>query len=211
VYEFGDCNADIYWTVSKVEGETITPFTDFSQPGTTNLKIEPGTLDPGEYVVCLEMVFTTLGPEFWDFDCMMIAVYLPELFVHIDGGEDLEWPHGDLMTVDASLSKDLVGNLSFVETEPLVAYWSFTFFESEPNDKQWAKFLTQEPTVGFIPSGNNNSLIQPGTDYALEVQTSMFPVGTRACAMLTLSRGNRVSSAFQCYKFVTGAIPLKIA
>lgn len=178
------------------------------QPNTSVLKIDAEILEPGEYFVCLELVFPSLGPEYWGVDCLALHVVLPELITHIHGGERLDVRHGDVIVLDASISQDPMKNLTSILEIPLHAYWSFA---------------TVDP-VHIVLTGYNRYLaklqgiplldaydIQSGSDYALRVDTSMFAVGETACAMFTLLRGERKSSAYQCLKFVTNALPLQIS
>ncbi|WAR15130.1 PK1L2-like protein, partial [Mya arenaria] len=203
------CKANINWTITLVNETQFIQFYNFAQPETSVLSIGPEILDPGEYLVCLEVAFPALGDEYWTTDCMAIRVYLPELIAHINGGEYLTVPHGDVLTIDATVSQDLITNLTSVTSIPMEAFWSFSHFPIAPLTTDLNRFQAKAPYFTF-PSGHTDYNVKRGTEYALEVDTSMFPVGSLACAMFTLVRGDRNSSALQFLKFTTNALPLSI-
>ncbi|WAR15300.1 PK1L2-like protein [Mya arenaria] len=208
-YTDSACKSNISWTITHITGKQFTQFYDFNQPGTSILNIDPDIVEPGEYLVCLDVAFPDYGDASWTTDCMAIRVYLPELVAHINGGEYLTVPHGDVVTLDATMSQDLISNMTSITSIPLEAFWSFAYFPVAPTDAVLSTFQAKAPYYSF-PSGHTDHEVSNGTDYGLEVDSSMFPAGTLACVMFTLVRGDRHSSALQFLQFTTSALPLSI-
>lgn len=196
----------INWRITNVNGDVFTPFTDFLQPNTSVLTIQPEGLEPGYYIISLEIIFASKSAIHWSEDHMAAKIVLPELVTHISGGEFLYVPHGQNVFIDASISRDTVVSLMSLDAEPLIATWSFAHLASRPTDA----FMIDFPIV-LLPDGGVNHHIQDGADYALRVDTSVFPVGEYGVAMFTLSRGARQSSAMQVIAFMDNVLPLSIA
>ena len=198
----------INWRIIKVDVDTFTPFSSFIQPNTSVLRIEPGIIDPGEYVVSLEISFPAKSANDWAEDVLIINVVLPELVTHITGGELLDVPQTEIL-IDATISTDPANSLSSLALTPLVANWSFVHFTVTPTVQVIHRILIDFPTI-TLPAGNTIYEVSAGTDYILKVDTASFPVNTYAAAMFTLSRGNRSSSALQVIRIKGNVLPLSI-
>lgn len=205
----GSCVPEINWSITSIANTTIIPFTSFAQPGTSVLRLEPFLLEPGEYIVALEVTFPSVGSDVWINDFLAMQVLLPELVTHIAGGDYVDVPHGGIVYVDATASVDPADNLTSLDSTPLTAIWSFAHYAHEPLDfdiflKDVAKGL---PTLLV---GNTNYQVTTGMDYVLEVDTTLFPASSVAVVMFSLSRGSRQSSFIQAIRFIPNAVPMRI-
>lgn len=203
------CVPDIHWSITAVNISQLIPFTDFVQPNTSVLRLEPFTLDPGFYVVSLEVAFPSFGANRWATDFLVLQILLPDLVAHIVGGDFVDVPHGGVIHIDASLSRDPAENVTAVQMLPITGEWSMTLYNSYPlNIEIFLKdFLKKDTTP---PAGGTNYQITSGTEYILEIDTTLFSPYTYAMVLFTLSRGTRTAKALQFLYFIPNAIPLGI-
>lgn len=197
----------INWRITNVNYVYFTPISNFIQPQTSVLSLEEGLLEPGEYVISLEVVFVEKSSQYWSEDLIIVNVVLPELVTHILGGEILDIRRGDEIFIDASISTDPAMSLTSVASTPMYAHWYFAHFSVTPSDLY--PFFLDFP-LSTLPAGGIYYQIRAGSDYALRVNTSSFPVYTYAVVIFTLSRGDRISSAMQAIRFMDNVVPVSI-
>ena len=124
---------EIMWRLTLTNGSEIVDVSNFVQPETSVLRLPPDSLEPGLYILHLEVVFPHMGPEYWAEDTTIIKVILPELITFIDGGDKIDATQGDVITITATKSNDPVTTLTSVVSQPLVATWSVAYFTSKPD------------------------------------------------------------------------------
>ncbi|KAH3890894.1 hypothetical protein DPMN_014984 [Dreissena polymorpha] len=162
-------------------------------------------LEPGDYIVCLEVKMPSKGPTFWVSDCIVIRIVLPELISFIAGGEFRTIPYGGKAIMNASVSSDPAHNISSVNAIPLKVTWAFMSYLSGTN------FDSFQASTQALPAGGTYHKIGNGTDcLLLSLDTSLFNNGDMAFIMFKLTRGPRTSSAFQVIKMVTNAVPMAL-
>ncbi|KAH3817981.1 hypothetical protein DPMN_119566 [Dreissena polymorpha] len=99
--------------------------------------------------------------------------------------------YGDVVIIDASLSRDPVNISTLNETETLEAIWSVTrYVDTATLDA----FLANAAPIPQTPTYHK---IQNGTEYGLRLNTSLFSSGDTLLVMFTLSRGSRRSTVYQ--------------
>ncbi|KAH3772173.1 hypothetical protein DPMN_173510 [Dreissena polymorpha] len=195
----------MYWSVTNVQTANTPVYTNLDslrQPNAAVLKLEKEVLEPGDYIVCLEV--KSEGSTFWDSDCIVIRIVLPELIAFIAGGEFRTIPYGGVAIMNASVSNDPAHNMSSVNAIPLEVTWAFVRYPSETS------FDTFQTNTHSLPKGGTYHQIENGTDYLLSLNTSLFRNGDMALIMFKLKRGPRTSSAFQVIKMVTNAVPMAL-
>ncbi|KAH3772167.1 hypothetical protein DPMN_173504 [Dreissena polymorpha] len=201
-----DCTPEIYWSVTNVQTANTPVYTNLDslrQPNAAVLKLEKEVLEPGDYIVCLAV--KSKRSTFWDSDCIVIRIVLPELIAFIAGGEFRTIPYGGVAIMNASVSSDPAHNMSSVNVIPLEVTWAFVRYISGTS------FDTlQTNTTQALPAGGTYHQIENGTDYLLNLNTSLFSNGDMALIMFKLKRGPRTSSAFQVIKMVTNAVPMAL-
>ena len=204
------CVPEIYWSITQIINDTFFPITYFAQPETSVLRLEPFLLEPGDFVVTLEVTFPTTGPNVWIMDHLVLKVLLPELVTHISGGDFVDVPHGGVVMIDATLSADPADNLTALENTTLTSTWSFSHYLvlPPPNFYKWLSDVAKAPPI--LPLGGTTYEVLQGTDYLLEVDTTYFGANTLAVIMFTLTRGSRSSIYIQAIRFVPNAVPLRI-
>ncbi|XP_045161606.2 uncharacterized protein LOC123526498 [Mercenaria mercenaria] len=202
---------NINWRITRVfENNTFATFTNFTQPNTSVLRLQTGTLTPGFYVVSLEVLFPIISEYEWSEDSLLLRVVDPELNAHISGGEFLTVPRGDELLIYADKSYDPLN--TSLSLPPLEATWSFVVFNSISTtltDKDLQTFMRNFPH-NSLPSNGLIYSVKNGTDFVLKVDTSFFPVTSYGMAMFTLSRGTRMASALQVIQFMDNVLPMTI-
>ncbi|KAH3817411.1 hypothetical protein DPMN_118945 [Dreissena polymorpha] len=201
-----DCTPEIYWSVTNVQTANTPVYTNLDslkQPKTSVLKLEKEVLEPGDYIVCLEVKMPSKGPTFWVSDCIVIRIVLPELIAYIAGGEFRTIPYGGVEIMNASVSDDPAQNMSSVNVIPLKVTWAFVRYHSE------ITFDIFQTNTQALPAGGTYHKIG-NLDYLLSLDTSLFRNGDMALIMFKLTRGTRTSSAFQVIKMVTNAVPMAL-
>jgi hypothetical protein len=193
--------AEYHWRFVQVSGNTLKPFTDFIQPKSRNLVLPGGTLRPGIYVVILEVVLD--GSWFNDF--IVMEVTLPEIYTFIPGGDFLYVSHGEIVYVNASDSCDTVGVLNYADESKLVTSWTFELISSETSDDAVYSLINNQ-----ISGVGKRHEIQIGNVNVLEIFTQYFPINSYGVAVFTMSKGSRISKAFQVLKFVENILPASI-
>ncbi|KAH3817979.1 hypothetical protein DPMN_119564 [Dreissena polymorpha] len=206
-----NCTPEIYWSLAKTNTTTTisaitTVYTDISflQPNTSVLKLDKGFLEEGDFIVCLDVKFPSAGTSHWVSDCMMLRVVVPELIAYITGGEFRTISYGDVVIIDASLSRDPVNISTLNETETLEAIWSVTRYV---DNTTLDAFLANAAPIPQTPTYHK---IQNGTEYGLRLNTSLFSSGDTLLVMFTLSRGSRRSTVYQVLHLVTNAAPMSL-
>ena len=207
-----DCLTDspvIHWRLDAINGSPIEPFTDFIQPNNSVLSLEPYSLQPGFYIVSLELTFKHYSVNAWNTDFILVSVLLPELVATIAGGSHITALHGTTFIVDASRSNDPVSSLVPVNEDPLVANWSFVLYYGAPTTLAKNLFMKRFPDYP-LPAGSMGYIVEEGDEYLLAINTSYFPAGTQAVVMFSLSRSNRTSSTFQWIDIKQNIIPVTL-
>ncbi|KAH3789121.1 hypothetical protein DPMN_167291 [Dreissena polymorpha] len=202
-----NCTPEIYWSVTSVQTATTPVYMNLyslKQPNTSVLKLEKEVLEPGDYIVCLEVKMPSKGLTFWVSDCIVIRIVLPELIAYIAGGEFRTIPYNGLAIINASVSNDPAQNMSSIKAIPLEATWAFARYKSG------TKFGTFQTNTHALPEEGTYHKIRNGNDYLLSLDTSLFSDGDMALIMFKLTRGPRTSSAFQVIKIVTNAVPMAL-
>ncbi|KAH3823405.1 hypothetical protein DPMN_125204 [Dreissena polymorpha] len=202
-----DCTPHIYWSVTNVQTADTPVYTNLDslrQPNTSVLKLEKEVLEPGDYIVCLEVKMPSKGPTFWVSDCIVIRIVLPELIAYIAGGEFRTIPYGGVAIMNASVSGDPAQNMSSVNAIPLAVTWAFVRYNSG------TIFDIFQTNTQALPEGGTYHKIGHGNDYLLSLDTSLFHNGDIALIMFKLTRSPRTSSAFQVIKMVTNAVPIAL-
>lgn len=204
------CVPDIHWTITRAQNTALVPFLDFVQPGTSVLRVEPFVLEPGDYIIALEVAFPSVSRYHWSNDFIVLRILLPELLAHIAGGDYLDVPHGDVIYLDATASRDPADNLTSLDTVPINAYWSFIHYTFQPLGlEQYLKDCAKTPSA-VPPPFSTSKLVTAGTDYMLHVNTNLFASYSVAITMFSLTRGQREQSTVQAIRFVPNAVPLSI-
>ncbi|XP_053378970.1 uncharacterized protein LOC123526495 isoform X2 [Mercenaria mercenaria] len=202
---------NINWRITRVyENNTFAAFTNFTQPNTSVLRLQTGTLTTGFYIVSLEVLFPTISEYEWVEDSFVLRVVDPELNAHISGGEFLNVPRGDELLIYADKSYDPLN--TSLSLPPLEATWSFAVFNSTSKTltvKDLQTFMRNFPH-NSLPSNGLIHMVKSGTDFVLKVNTSLFPAKSYGMAMFTLSRGTRMASALQVIQFMDNVLPMTI-
>ncbi|KAH3772201.1 hypothetical protein DPMN_173539 [Dreissena polymorpha] len=202
-----NCSPELYWSVTNVQTANTTVYTNQDSlrlPNTSVLKLEKEVLEPGDYIVCLQVIMPSKGPTFWVSDCIVIRIVLPELIAFIAGGEFRTIPYGGVAIINASVSSDPAQSMSSVNAIPLEITWAFVKYRSKTS------FDTFQTKTQELPADGTYHQIGNGTDYLLSLNTSLFSDGDMALIMFKLTRGPRRSSAFQVIKMVTNAVPMAL-
>ena len=195
--------------LNRINSSSLKSFTNFTQPNNSVLVFEPFDIEPGLYVLSLELTFKHVSMSAWNADYMLVYVILPELVATISGGTILNIPHGTTFTVDASRSNDPVASLESISGEQIVANWSFVNYAAGPSAIQKNLFTKLFPT-GTLPTGSNIYVIQQGDEYLLSVDSSYFPADSWCVVMFSIKRGDRASSVIQWLRLVPNAVPITI-
>ncbi|KAH3828434.1 hypothetical protein DPMN_130396 [Dreissena polymorpha] len=205
-----NCTPEIYWSITKSNttktiSEITTEYTDitFQQPNTSVLKLDKGYLEQGDFIVCLDVKFPSAGPSHWVSDCMMLRVVLPELIAYISGGEFRTISYGDVVIIDASMSRDPMQNISTIN-ETLEVLWSVTRYVDASTIDAF------QANTAPIPQTSTYHKIQNGSDYGLRLDTNLFSSGENLLVSFTLSRGSRRSTVHQVLQMVANAAPLSL-
>lgn len=204
-----DCGSlEFNWRLIQIDKNTLVPVQGFLQTSPDTLHLEPGILEPGVYIVFVEVMFPTMGGNYWTSDSIVLHLILPNLVPHISGSDFLYTPVGEMLYINATYSHDPA--LEFAVTT-LIASWTFVHIESALTDQELQDYMEEFPQ-NTVPVGSTATAysIQTGTEYVLEVNSAMFPASTYGVAIFTLSQGTASSSTFQVMKFVANAIPLNI-
>lgn len=200
----------INWRLNKIKGSSIEPFTNFTQPNSSVLAFDPYDIEPGLYVLSLELTFKHFNASSWNADYMLVYVMLPELVATISGGTILTIPHGTTFNVDASRSNDPAARLESISGEQIIANWSFVNYAAGPSEIKRNVFTKLFPTRG-LPTGSKIYVIQTGDEYLLSVNSSYFPVNSWCLVMFSIKRGDRASSVIQWLNLVSNAVPITIS
>lgn len=203
-----DCGSlEFNWRIIKVDNSILVPVEGLPQSLPDNLHLESGTLQPGLYVVFLEIMFPSMGGHYWSSDSIVLHLILPTLVAHIAGSDFLYSPVGELLYINATYSHDPA---LAVAVTTLIATWTFVHIESPLTDQELQYYMEEFPqNTAPVASTSTAYSIQSGTEYILEVN-KVFPADTHGVAIFTLSQGTATSSTFQVIKFVENALPLNI-
>ena len=201
----------IIWRLTHIDGN-FTNDININQPENSVLRLDPEVLEPGDYLAFLEVAHVHKGSQYWVEDFVFINMVLPELIPIIDGGHTRYVTHGDVLYIDATRSQDPVTKIESVINETFATNWSFAYYAGTPTAALFDAFMKGFPESVTLPTLPTPSLkvIDEGTDYILEVSTSMFDLDSWAIVMFSMSRGSRMSSTVQALKFVANAVPVTI-
>lgn len=197
------------WRLDRINGSTLVSFTNFKQPNNSVLTFEPYILEPGFYVLYLELTFYHLSINSWNADYIFVNIILPELVATISGGSYITVPHGTTFTVDASRSNDPVATLESIAGEEISAKWGFANYPINPSESDRYSFTRFFP-ANPLPDQSNIYFIQDGDEYLLTVDSSFFPADTYCVVMFSLKRGERASSVIQWIYLAPGAFPVTL-